>query len=39
MLVGIVVLIGIAITVVSLISDVAVRALDPRIRFDGSQAR
>jgi peptide/nickel transport system permease protein len=38
-LVGIVVLIAVAITAVSLFADVTVRALDPRIRFDGSRAR
>jgi peptide/nickel transport system permease protein len=38
-LVGVVVLIAIAITTVSLVSDVTVRALDPRVRFDGSRAR
>ena len=38
-LVGVVVLISIAITTVSLLSDVTVRALDPRIRFEGSRAR
>ena len=38
-LVGVVVLIAIAITIVSTFADVAVRALDPRIRPDGSRAR
>ena len=37
-LVGVVVLIAIAITTVSLVLGVAVRALDPRIRPDGSRA-
>jgi peptide/nickel transport system permease protein len=38
-LVGVVVVIAVAITTVSLFADLTVRALDPRIRFDGSRAR
>ena len=37
--VGVVVVISLAITAVTLMADLAVRALDPRIRCEGSRAR